>query len=111
MRALLAEFFGTMALVFIGTGAIVLDSLYGGVGTWGIAVAFGGIVGLMILLLARFSGAHFNPAVTIGTQVGSLFFNTSNVAAVSMWIYILADTIGSILAVLVFRITNPAEYR
>lgn len=66
MKQALAEAVGTFGLVLIGTGAIVLNDLWGGaLGTVGIAVAFGGIVASMILLLGRHSGAHINPAVSL----------------------------------------------
>lgn len=61
-----AEFAGTFLIVFIGTGAVVVDQTYGGIITHtGISAAFGIAVAGAIFLLAAISGAHFNPAVTI----------------------------------------------
>jgi aquaporin Z len=66
LKKLLAEFAGTFLIVFIGTGAVVVDQTFGGVVTHlGISTAFGIAVTGSILLLAAISGAHFNPAVTI----------------------------------------------
>ena len=49
MRNYLAEFLGTFALVFCGTGAIVIDQHSGGAITHvGIAITFGLIVMTMI---------------------------------------------------------------
>ena len=62
-----AEFIGTFALVFAGTGAIVINEVSGGVITHvGVALTFGLIVLAMIYTLGDISGAHLNPAVTIG---------------------------------------------
>ena len=64
-RACGAEFIGTYLLVFLGPGAAVVDSLYGGLGAFGIGVAFGVVVWAMIRLLGAIGGAHINPAVSI----------------------------------------------
>ncbi len=66
-RESLAEAVGTFCLVFAGTGAIVVNAVSGGVITHlGIAFVFGAIVAALIYALGPVSGAHFNPAVTLG---------------------------------------------
>src|SRR5687767_1924569 len=65
-RKLLAEALGTFCLVFAGTGAVIVDSLTGKLGVLGIALVFGLIVLAMIYALGQVSGAHLNPAVTLG---------------------------------------------
>jgi aquaporin NIP len=65
-RRFLAEGAGTALLVGIGTGAIVLSARAGGVPQWELAVAWFFAVLVPILLFVGISGAHLNPAVTLG---------------------------------------------
>lgn len=74
MRKLLSEFLGTFALVFAGTGAIVINEVSKGTITHpGIALTFGLIVLSMIYTFGDVSGAHFNPAVTIAFATARRF--------------------------------------
>ena len=65
MRAYLAEFIGTFALVFFGCGAIA-----DGLPPTAVALAFGLAIAVMVYALGHISGAHFNPAVSIGFAIG-----------------------------------------
>mgnify|MGYP006292478489 CR=1 FL=1 len=88
---LLAEALGTFALVFAGTGAIVVDGLTGGsLGHLGIAMTFGLVIGVMVYALRETSGAHFNPAVTLA-MVLDRRFSPARAGA-----YILAQTSGAL---------------
>jgi aquaporin NIP len=67
VKKLASEFIGTFALVFAGTGAIVIDETTGGAVTHvGVALTFGLIVLAMIYTVGDVSGAHLNPAVSLG---------------------------------------------
>ena len=102
MNKYIAEAIGTFALVFCGTGAIIIDGVSGGaLGTVGIAITFGLIVMAMIAVVGEVSGAHFNPAVTIGFWL-TMRFETKQVIP-----YILAQTIGAFIASGILRFLFP----
>ena len=74
MKKYLAEGIGTFAIIFCGTGAIIVNGETGGVITHsGIAAVSGLIVAAMIYTLGEISGAHFNPAVTISFWLAKSF--------------------------------------
>lgn len=92
-RAYFAEFLGTFSLVFCGTGAVVIDSLtQGGVTHVGIAFTFGLIVLSMIYTVGDISGAHLNPAVTLG------FLVAGRIPASRAFGYVIFQVLGGLLA-------------
>lgn len=101
MRRVYAEFFGTFALVFAGTGAIVINDVRGGVTHVGIALTFGLIVLAMIYALGEVSGCHLNPAVTLGFWAARRFE--------SAWVapYIASQCAGAVAASLTLRMLFP----
>jgi aquaporin Z len=104
MRKLAAELLGTFALVFAGTGAIVINDVSNGtVSHVGIALTFGLIVLAMIYAVGDVSGAHLNPAVTLGFCAARRFAGRQVVP------YILSQCVGAVLASLVLRLMFPVH--
>lgn len=104
MKKSFAEFFGTFALVFAGTGAIVIDEVSGGAITHvGIALTFGLIVLAMIYTVGDVSGAHLNPAVTIG------FWAARRMPGREVPGYIASQIAGAVLASVLLRILFPTD--
>ena len=104
MRKCFAEFFGTFALVFAGTGAIVINSASGGAITHaGIALTFGLIVLAMIYTVGDISGAHLNPAVTLG------FFAAGRFPAREVAPYVTSQFLGGISASLLLHFLFPQD--
>jgi aquaporin Z len=92
-RRLLAEAVGTFFLVLIGPGAVMVDAYTGGaVGHTGIALAFAFVVATMVYALGHLSGAHINPAVTIG------FWSAGRFPLRDVLPYLLAQVIGAVAA-------------
>jgi aquaporin Z len=104
-QRLAAEFIGTLWLVLGGCGAAVLDAAFPGLGIGfaGVALAFGLTVLTMAYAVGHVSGAHFNPAVTIGLCAGGRFPIRDVVP------YILAQALGAIAgAGILYVIANGA---
>jgi aquaporin NIP len=99
-----AEFLGTFGLVFAGTGAIVINSVSQGTITHaGIALTFGLVVLAMIYTFGDVSGAHLNPAVTIGFAIARRF-GWNEVLP-----YIAAQCSGAFAASALLRLLFPSH--
>lgn len=61
---LLSEFVGAFCIVFLGTGAILLDNTIINLGSINISIIFGAVVAICIIRFVKISGAHFNPVVS-----------------------------------------------
>ncbi|WP_261371225.1 aquaporin Z [Yersinia bercovieri] len=88
----MAEFIGTFWLVLGGCGSAVLAAMFpvAGIGFLGVALAFGLTVVTMAYALGHVSGAHFNPAVSLGLWVGGRFSGSQLIP------YIVAQVLGGL---------------
>lgn len=101
-KKLVAEAIGTFCLVFAGTGAIIIDeATRGTVSHVGVALTFGLVVLAMIYSVGDISGAHLNPAVTLG------FFVARRFEARLVLPYIASQIIGAIAASAVLHFLFP----
>ncbi len=115
MKKYIAEMLGTMVLVLMGCGsAVFAGSVSGtvgaGVGTIGVALAFGLSVVAMAYTIGRISGCHINPAITLGVFLSGRMNKKD--AGMYMLFQIIGAVIGSlILYLLVFSGTHggPTE--
>jgi aquaporin Z len=101
MRKFAAEVFGTFCLVFAGTGAIVVNDTHGAVTHVGIALTFGLVVLALIYALGDVSGAHLNPAVTLG------FFAARRLPGRLVLPYLASQCAGALLASGFVRLLFP----
>ncbi len=104
IRKCSAELLGTFALVFCGTGAIIINQQTNGeVSHAGIAITFGFIVMSMIYALGNISGAHLNPAVTIAFTLAKRF------QLKQLLPYVTAQIAGAVLASIVLKYLFPTN--
>jgi len=102
-RHFLAEFVGVFALVFVGSGSIMMArETNSSAALVGVALAHGLILAIMVTATMRISG-HLNPAVTIG------FLVTRRIDGMMAGIYVVAQLLGAIAAAYALKATMPAE--
>src|SRR3984885_10297635 len=97
VRALVAEAFGTFALVFAGCGAVMVDTKTHALGHVGVAFSFGLVIMVMIYAVGHVSGAHFNGAVTFAFAL-TRHFPWSRAGA-----YWAAQLVGALAAAALLR--------
>src|SRR3954469_2159896 len=102
MKKYVAEALGTFALVFAGTGAIIINEASAGAITHvGIALTFGLIVLAMIYTVGDISGAHLNPAVTLG------FWTARRLPGGEVAPYVVSQAVGAFTASSLLRLLFP----
>ncbi|CAN5731730.1 MIP/aquaporin family protein [soil metagenome] len=101
-RRSFAELLGTFALVFIGAGSVASkyfpEATYG---IFGVAVAHGLAMAVMVTIMLPISGGHLNPAITLGLLA------TRRIDVRSAAAYIIAQLLGGVLAALLIRMVYP----
>ena len=92
---------GTYIMVFAGTGAIIVNNVYGSVSHLGIGLTFGLVVMAVIYSIGSISGAHINPAVSIAFWISKRFSGKEVLP------YIISQFLGAILASLTLSFMFP----
>jgi glycerol uptake facilitator protein len=109
MSEFLAEIIGTMLLILLGDGVVanvILKKTKGEAGGWiVISLGWGLAVFTAVAVTAPVSGAHINPAVTLGLAVGGLF------PWIKVPVYILAQLIGAGLGALLVWLSYHDHFK
>jgi len=105
-QKLFAEFSGTFTFVFIGAGSLCADAYLvstgqSGLGWLGVGAAAGLAFAVMVAALGHVSGAHFNPAISIG------FWVTRRLGTLHTIAYVLAQLAGSAAAAYAIKLVLP----
>ncbi|HVL89800.1 MAG TPA: MIP family channel protein [Actinomycetota bacterium] len=101
-QRLVAEFVGTLTLVFIGAGAVLAASIgLPGAGLVTYALATGLAIAVMVSALGHVSGGHFNPAVTIGIWIAQKIKSSDAIA------YVVAQLAGATAGAALLRFALP----
>src|SRR2546422_7426390 len=105
IQPLVAEFLGTFYLCFAGIAAILCSTpaIGSGAGIVGIALAHGLALSIAVNAFGGISGAHFNPALSLG------LFVTKRLPLMSVGPYIVAQLLGATAAALICRVTFPVD--
>lgn len=102
-RCCIAEAVGTFCLVFFGCLSIVVEQQTGLLGHGGVAAAFGLVVMAMIYSVGNISGAHLNPAISLG------FFFAGRLSLREALAYSVVQLVAAIAAGITLRLLFDEE--
>lgn len=102
-RALIMEFLGTFSLIFIGGWSVYGAS--GKTGTLYAAFGHGALLAIYVFIGAKISGAHYNPAVTLG------LLSVQQIELISAVFYIIAQLLGSLVAGFTLSWLRPGMFK
>ena len=103
LRHSVAEFVGIFALVFVGSGALIMSKQPGsGLGLLEVALAHGVILAVMVSATMRISG-HLNPEVTLG------FLATRRIEPMMAGVFIVSQRLGAMAAAYALKALLPAD--
>lgn len=111
MKKYIAEMIGTMVLVLMGCGSAIFsgsmpDLVGSGVGTLGVALAFGLSVVAMAYAIGGISGCHINPAITLGV------FLSGRMKAKEAGMYMIFQVIGAIIgSAILYALVNTGNHQ
>lgn len=103
MKKYLSEFLGTFILLFVGTGAVIVNQQTSALGLPGIAAVWGLVIIALIYAFGDISGTHINPAVTVAFAVDKRF-EWKEVPA-----YLVSQLLGALAASGLLRFLFPAN--
>lgn len=102
-KALIAEFIGTFALIFVGVSTIAANEISdNAAGLVGIALGHGLTIAVMVSATAATSGGHINPAVTFGAWLARKIDSKNAVG------YLVSQCLAALLAASLVKLTVPA---
>jgi MIP family channel proteins len=103
LSALVAEAAGTFLFFFVGAGAVVLNDHVGegGPGLLGVALAHGLALAVLVSALGAVSGAHFNPAVTLGVLI------SGRIGPALAGLYVAVQLVAAVAAGFALRAVFP----
>ncbi|XP_009097285.2 aquaporin-2 [Serinus canaria] len=104
-RAVLAEFLATLVFVLFGLGSALNWPSAPAPSTLQIALAFGLAIGTLVQALGHVSGAHINPAVTLGCLLGS------QLSLLRALFYVVAQLLGGVVGAAILHEVTPASAR
>jgi aquaporin Z len=103
MRALMAEFLGTFALVFIGAGTVVINAwTNNALGLVGVALAHAVVFAVMVTATMNISGGHLNPAITAGLWLAK------KIEGKTAGVYVVTQLLAAVAAASLLRVLFPA---
>ena len=102
-QSLISEFIGTFSLVFFGCGSIILSEISNFNSEY-IPFIFGCTIAIFIYIFGKYSGAHFNPAVTIG------FFINKEISAKDGVLYICIQILSALSASLLHSVVFTEQH-
>lgn len=103
LKAAVAEFIATFALIFVGAGSVIMAGPSGS-GLVGVALAHGLVLAIMVSATLHVSGGSVNPAVTIG------LWAAGKLSSAKALVYVAAELAGGIVGALLLRGLVPGEY-
>ncbi|NXH49329.1 AQP2 protein, partial [Dicaeum eximium] len=104
-KAVLAEFLATLVFVLFGLGSALTWPSAPAPSTLQIALAFGLAIGTLVQALGHVSGAHINPAVTLGCLLGS------QLSLLRALFYVVAQLLGGVVGAAILHEITPADSR
>ncbi|NWX59135.1 AQP2 protein, partial [Promerops cafer] len=104
-RAVFAEFLATLVFVLFGLGSALNWPSAPAPSTLQIALAFGLAIGTLVQALGHVSGAHINPAVTLGCLLGS------QLSLLRALFYVVAQLLGGVVGAAILHEITPADSR